>query len=133
MSRVGNPVSKISRSIGSVASRSAVEAPHASLAPKYAELLRNRRPRIPDAQSDPNLVTFPSHAPNASVERRTPVPILFNPQKAAQQQAPAPARGFSTVTPEVHFVAGDLKNSEPSTARLEQLDVDEVARTAAAA
>lgn len=85
------------------------------------------------APHQPNLVTFPSHAPNASVERRTPVPILFNPQKAAQQQAPAPARGFSTVTPEVHFVAGDLKNSEPSTARLEQLDVDEVARTAAAA
>ncbi|PKS07699.1 hypothetical protein jhhlp_006307 [Lomentospora prolificans] len=151
MSRVGTPVSKISRSIASTASRPVVEAPHASLAPKYAELLRNRRPRIPDAQSDvhshsrhlmtkhvpaphqPNIVTFPSQTSSASVERRTPVPILFNPQRNTQQQTPAPARDFSTTAPEVHFVARDLKNSDPSIASLEHLDVDEVALKSASA
>jgi len=82
------------------------------------------------APHQPNLVKLPSNAPSASVERRTPVPILFNPQTATQRQTSAPTRDFVS-TPEVHFIAKNPKNPDPSIAGIEHLDVDEVALRAA--
>lgn len=50
MSQVTSSVSKLSRSIGSVASRPAAYSSGPSLLPKYAELLRNRQ--MPKEQAD---------------------------------------------------------------------------------
>lgn len=144
MSQVTSSVSKLSRSIGSVASRPAAYSSGPSLLPKYAELLRNRQ--MPKEQSDahsharqmttrhipatpqPNPISLPSHAQFSPSGRRTPVPILFTPSQQAADSGPEPAH-----TPTVHFVAQNQKDAQKDGLEgIEAIDVDEAALKAKA-
>lgn len=80
------------------------------------------------APPQPNPINLPSAAHPSPSGRRTPVPILFNPQ----QHYAAPTSSEPAHKPEVHFVCQNQRDPLHELEGIENIDVDEAARKAAA-
>lgn len=74
-----------------------------------------------------NPISLPSAAHSSPSGRRTPVPILFNPNQNA-----APASAEPAHIREVHFVSQNQRAQLHDLDGIENIDVDEAARKAAA-
>lgn len=80
------------------------------------------------APPQPNPINLPSPPQPSTSGRRTPVPILFNPQQNLGSHSGTGAPR----APEIHFVSQNQRNPADELAGIEHIDVDEAARTKAA-